>query len=52
MLPRLPGLKIAIFCRRIILSNETFVPLGGKGRGEANRGFCGTKELQGGRQKK
>ena len=30
MLPRLPGMKRAIFTRRIILFNETFSPLGGK----------------------
>ena len=28
MLPRLPGMKSAIFTRRIILFNETFAPLG------------------------
>ena len=31
MLPRLPGMKTAIFTRRIILFHETFVPLGGHG---------------------
>ena len=30
MLPRLPGMKKAIFTRRIVLFNETFAPLGGK----------------------
>ena len=29
MLPRLPGMKKAIFTRRIILFHETFAPLGG-----------------------
>ena len=28
MFPRLPGMKSAIFTRRIILFNETFPPLG------------------------
>ena len=28
MLPRLPGIKTAIFTRQIILFNETFVPVG------------------------
>ena len=36
MLPRLPGLKVAIFCKRIFLFNETFALLGGKRRGKAN----------------
>ena len=36
MLPRLPGLKVAIFCKRIVLFNETFAPLGGKSRGKVN----------------
>ena len=29
MLPRLPGLKQAIFCKRLVLFNETFAPVGG-----------------------
>ena len=29
MLPILPGLKKAIFCKRIVMFNETFAPLGG-----------------------
>ena len=28
MLPRLPGLKQAIFCKRLVLFNETFAPVG------------------------
>ena len=30
MLPRLPGLKIAIFCKRLVAFNESFVPVGQK----------------------
>ena len=37
MWQRLPGLKIAIFCKRIVLFNETFAPLERKGCGKANR---------------
>ena len=36
MLPRLPGLKKAIFCQRLVMFNESFVPAGmkhGKGIG-------------------
>lgn len=29
MLPRLTGLKQAIFCKRLALFNETFAPVGG-----------------------
>ena len=29
MLPRLPGLKVAVFCKRIVLLNESFAPIGG-----------------------
>ena len=32
MLPRLPGIKTAIFTRRIIFFNETFAPVGGHGK--------------------
>ena len=28
MLPRLPGIKEAIFCRRLVVFNETFAPIG------------------------
>ena len=28
MLPRLPGLKVVVFCKRTVLFNETFAPLG------------------------
>ena len=28
MLPRLPGIKQAIFCKRLVLFNETFAPIG------------------------
>ena len=30
MLSRLPELKQAIFCKRLVLFNETFAPIGGK----------------------
>ena len=36
MLPRLPGLKNAIYCKRLVAFNESFVPVGqknGKGIG-------------------
>ena len=36
MLPRLPGLKKAIFCKRLVMFNKSFVPIGkkhGKGIG-------------------
>ena len=32
MLPRLPRLKQAIFCKRLVLFNETFAPVGGKAK--------------------
>ena len=32
MLPRMPGIKTAVFTRRIILFNETFAPVGGHGK--------------------
>ena len=28
MLPRLPGLKVVVFCKRIVVFNETFSPVG------------------------
>ena len=28
MLPRLPGLKQAIFCRRLVVFHQTFAPIG------------------------
>ena len=34
MLPVLPGLKKAIFCKRIVLFNETFAPVGGSKNGK------------------
>ena len=36
MLPRIPGLKVVVFCKRIVLPNETFTPIEGsmKGRKE------------------
>ena len=36
MLPRMPGLKVAVFCKRIVIFNETFAPVGGKSRGKPN----------------
>ena len=32
MLPRMPGLKTAIFCQRLVVFHQTFAPLGGKGK--------------------
>ena len=32
MLPRLPGLKSAIFCRRLLAFHQTFAPLGKRGK--------------------
>ena len=29
MLLRLPGLKVVVFCKRIVVFNETFAPVGG-----------------------
>ena len=29
MLLRLPGLKVVVFCKRIVVLNETFAPVGG-----------------------
>ena len=29
MLPRLPGLMVVVFCKRIVVFNETFAPVGG-----------------------
>ena len=36
MLPRIPGLK-AVFCKRIILLNETFAPVGGPDMGKERK---------------
>ena len=36
MLPRMPGLKVAVFCKRIVIFNETFAPVGGKSWGKPN----------------
>ena len=36
MLPRLAGLKQAIFCKRLISFNETFAPVGGKAKGKVS----------------
>ena len=44
MLPRLPGLKKAIFCKRLVMFNELFVPVGkkhGKGIGLWHEGIAG-----------
>ena len=32
MLPRMPGLKTAIFYQRSVVFHQTFAPLGGKGK--------------------
>lgn len=29
MLLRIPGFKVDVFCKRIVLFNETFAPVGG-----------------------
>ena len=29
MFPRLPGLKVVIFCKSIVVFNESFAPVGG-----------------------
>ena len=34
MLPRLPGLKVVVFCKRIVVFNETFAPVGGSKNGK------------------
>ena len=34
MLPRLPGLKVVVFCKRIVVFNETFAPVGGSKHGK------------------
>ena len=33
MLPKIPGLKVVMFCKRIVLLNETFAPIGGSTKG-------------------
>ena len=33
MLLRIPGLKVVVFCKRIVLFNETFTPVGGSKKG-------------------
>ena len=33
MLPRIPGLNVVVFCKRIVLFNETFAPVGGSKKG-------------------
>ena len=35
MLPCLPGLKQAIFCKPLVLFNETFAPVGGRAKGKS-----------------
>ena len=34
MLPRLPGLKVVAFCKRIVVLNKTFAPVGGSKNGK------------------
>ena len=41
MLPRLPGLKVVVFCKRIAVFNETFAPAGGS----KNRKYKATSVL-------
>ena len=36
MLPRLPGLKQATFCKRLVLFNEAFTPVGRKSKGKVS----------------
>ena len=33
MVPMLPGLKLAMFCKHVVLFNEIFAPVGGKNHG-------------------
>ena len=35
MLPRLPGLKQVVFCKRLVLFNETFASIGGEAKGKS-----------------
>ena len=35
MLPRLPKLKQAIFCKQLVLFNQTFASVGGKAKGKS-----------------
>ena len=34
MLPTLPGLKVVVFCKCIVVFNETFAPVGGLKNGK------------------
>ena len=34
MLPRLPGLKVVVFCKRIVVFNKTFAPAGSSKNGK------------------
>ena len=34
MLPRLPGFKVVVFCKRIVVLSETFAPVGGSKNGK------------------
>ena len=34
MLPRLPRLKVVVFCKRIVVFSETFAPVGGLKNGK------------------
>ena len=34
MLSRLPGLKVVVFCKRTVVFNETFAPVGGSKNGK------------------
>ena len=37
MLPRIPGLKEVVFCKRIVVLNETFAPVGGPKMGKERK---------------
>ena len=47
MLPAMTGLKKSIFCKRIVLFNETFAPLGGKKQGVAPTGVLWHEGIRG-----
>ena len=47
MLPRIPGLKVVVFCKRIVLFNEKFAPVGGSKKGRKATGVLWREGVKG-----
>ena len=47
MLPWIPGLKVAVFCKGIVIFNETFAPLGGSKKGGKATGVLWHEGVEG-----